>query len=491
MERSSGILMHISSLPGPYGIGSLGKEARAYVDFLARAGQKYWQVLPMGPTGYGDSPYQLFSSWAGNPYFIDIGLLIEEGLLTEAEAAPHLFPEQERVDYGRLHATRFNLLRRAFHKGRERDEAAQAAFAAENGEWLGDYALFMALKAHFGMASFTEWPLDIRLREEGALAHYQGILGEEAAFYAYMQYLFFRQWEGLKAYAKARGIKLIGDVPIYVSLDSADVWARPEIFQLGADRRPIWVSGVPPDYFTADGQLWGNPVYNWEALAQTGYDWWISRIRGATRLYDALRIDHFRGLESYWRVRAGESTARNGEWEKGPGLAFIEALRRAFPGLPIIAEDLGYLTPEVRQLLAASGYPGMKVLQFAFDAREPSDYLPHAYPSHCVCYTGTHDNTTAAGWFSEAAKADVALAKRYLGLSEKEGLAWGMIRGAMGSVAELCVAPMQDYLGLGAAARMNLPGSIGSNWRWRMLPGAASPALADRIAAYTRMYGRM
>lgn len=491
MERSCGILMHISSLPNRFGIGSLGREAYGYVDFLVQAGQRYWQLLPMGPTGYGDSPYQLFSSWAGNPYFIDLDLLVQEGLLTQEEVEPHQYEDPNRVDYGRLHAQRFGLLGRAFWRGRGRDEAEQAAFSRANEEWLGDYALFMALKAHFGMAAFTQWPEDIRLREDGALAHYREALSEERAFYAYMQYLFFRQWSAFKAYAGQRGIKLIGDLPIYVSLDSADVWARPDVFQLGEDRRPAWVSGVPPDYFTADGQLWGNPLYDWEALRHAGYGWWLSRIRGSMRLYDVLRIDHFRGLESYWRIKAGEPTARNGEWVEGPGLDFVRAVQREFPCLAIIAEDLGYLTPEVRALVADSGYPGMKVLQFAFDSREPSDYLPHTYSRHCVCYTGTHDNTTAAGWFAEAAGPDVALARQYLGLNEREGFAWGMIRGGMGSVADLFVAQMQDYLGLPSAARMNIPGTIGGNWRWRMGPGAASTALADRIGAYARMYGRI
>ncbi|NCB31438.1 MAG: 4-alpha-glucanotransferase, partial [Clostridia bacterium] len=358
-------------------------------------------------------------------------------------------------------------------------------------DWLEDYALFMAIKAHLGMCSFPQWPEDIRLRKPEAMAYYMETLAEDRSFYAYLQYLFFRQWDALKAYAARRGVKLIGDLPIYVSLDSADVWARPEIFQLGQDRQPVWVAGVPPDYFSADGQLWGNPIYDWEMLGKTGYDWWLSRIQGSMRLYDLLRIDHFRGLESYWRVKAGESTARNGEWVKGPGMALIQAIQRRFPGLPIIAEDLGYLTPEVRALVADSGYPGMKVLQFAFDCREPSDYLPHTYPRHCVCYTGTHDNTTVSAWFSEAAGDDVAMAKQYLGLNEREGLAWGMIRGGMGSVADLFIAQMQDYLALPASARMNTPGTIGGNWCWRMRPGATSPALARRIATYTRIYGRL
>ena len=489
MERSSGVLMHISSLPNRFGIGSLGREAYAYVDFLARAGQRYWQLLPMGPTGYGDSPYQLFSASAGNPYFIDLDLLLAAGLLTEEEARPHLTGPGP-VDYGRLYAQRFGLFRLAFARGRGRDLEAQAAFAREHAGWLEDYALFMALKAHFNMVAYTDWPEAVRLREAGAVANYRDRLAEDAAFYAYLQYLFFQQWNSLKAYAASKGLKLIGDLPIYVSMDSADVWARPEVFQLQADRRPAWVSGVPPDYFSADGQLWGNPLYDWDALKRTGYGWWLERIKSSVRLFDVLRIDHFRGLESYWRVPAGETTARNGAWVQGPGMDFIQAVRGAFPGLAVIAEDLGYLTPAVRKLVADSGYPGMKVLQFAFDSREPSDYLPHNYSPHCVCYTGTHDNTTALGWFAEADGADVALARQYLGLNAQEGLAWGMVRGGMSSVANLFVAQMQDYLGLPSAARMNIPGTTAGNWRWRMLPGAASPALADKIARYTRLYGR-
>lgn len=492
MERSSGILMHISSLPNRFGIGALGREAYVYVDFLVRAGQRYWQLLPMGPTGYGDSPYQLFSSFAGNPYFIDIGLLIEEGLLTEDEARPHFCPAYAGgVDYGSLHARRFGLLRLAFERGRYREEAAQAAFAKENAAWLADYALFMALKAHFGMASFTEWPADIRLREAGALDRYRDLLAEEAAFYAYTQYLFFHQWRSFRAYAQAQGIRLIGDLPIYVALDSADVWSRPDIFQLGEDRRPLWVSGVPPDYFTAEGQLWGNPIYNWETLAESGYGWWLDRIRGATQLYDALRIDHFRGLESYWRVKAGESTARSGEWIKGPGLDFIKAVQREFPALPIIAEDLGYLTPEVHRLVADSGYPGMKVLQFAFDSGEKNDYLPHNYVKNCVCYTGTHDNTTLRAWLDAASEHDRAFARDYLGLNEREGFLWGVLRGGLSSVADLFMAQMQDYLALGADCRMNEPSTLGGNWTWRMLPSEQSDGLAQKIRAATELYGRL
>ncbi|MDR0841019.1 MAG: 4-alpha-glucanotransferase [Christensenellaceae bacterium] len=490
MERSSGILMHISSLPNRFGIGSMGKEAYEFVDFLARAKQRYWQMLPLGPTGYGDSPYQLFSACAGNPYLIDIDLLLAQGLLTEDEAAPSCTPESDAVDYGRLYAQRFALLRLAFARGYKRDGAAFADFAQANKAWLNDYALFMALKAHFGMVSFTLWPDAIRLREAAALAEYAELLKEDIRYYAYLQFLFFRQWSDLKAYANKQGVRLIGDLPIYVSMDSADVWAQPQVFQLNEARRPEWVSGVPPDYFTADGQLWGNPLYDWEALKSTGYAWWCMRIRMNMRQFDMLRIDHFRGLDSYWRVKAQETTARNGEWVDGPGMDFIRTIQAEFPGLPIIAEDLGYLTPSVRELVRASGFPGMKVLQFAFDPLEPSDYLPHNYMPNCVCYTGTHDNTTARGWFSEAACAEVHMATRYLGLNCQEGYAWGMIRGGISSAAALFVAQMQDYLDLPSAARMNTPGTTGGNWRWRMRPGAATPQLAEKLAYFTAMYSR-
>lgn len=489
MERSSGILMHISSLPNRFGIGSIGQCAYDFVDFLAEAKQRYWQILPLGPTGYGDSPYQLFSASAGNPYFIDLDLLVADGLLLEEEVAAHLTAPGP-VDYGRLYQQRFPLLRKAFARGRERDLEAQAAFGAAQGAWLEDYALFMALKYHYGMGPFSQWPEAVRLRQPEALAQLKQVCREDVAFYRYLQYLFYTQWDALRSYAKGKGVKLMGDLPIYVSMDSADVWANPQAFQLDGEGNPTRVAGVPPDYFSKDGQLWGNPLYDWESMKAQGYAWWLERLRNSMRLYDAVRIDHFRGLESYWSVPAGEPTARNGAWMQGPGWDFIKAIQTAYPSLEVIAEDLGYLTPGVRKLLADSGYPGMKVLQFAFDSREPSDYLPHTYPRNCVCYTGTHDNTTAAGWCAEASGPDVAMARQYLGVREGEGLAWAMIRGGMGSVADLFIAQMQDYLGLGAEARMNQPGTTAGNWRWRMAPGAASPALARRIARYTWMYGR-
>ncbi len=488
-DRTSGILLHISSLPSPYGIGTLGKAAYAFADFLAAAGQTYWQVLPMGPTSYGDSPYQSFSSFAGNPYFIDLELLAQDGLLTPDELPEEL--EGERyVDFGRLYETRYTILRKAFNRGWKRDKGKVNAFAASR-TWLHDHALFMALKDHFDNKSWLEWPdEDIRLREEGAMKHYAALLQEEMQFHIYLQYLFFRQWDALRQYAHSLGVQIIGDIPIYVALDSADVWSEPAFFQLDERNIPTEVAGVPPDYFSADGQLWGNPLYDYEKMAADGYRWWIRRMSGAARLYDVVRIDHFRGFESYWAVPYGDKTAAGGRWRKGPGMDLVRLLIEQSGHMKIIAEDLGFLTPEVHELLAQSGLPGMKVLEFAFDPREPSNYLPHTYPTHCVCYVGTHDNETVMEWRAGAAQEDVAFAEKYLGLHEAEGFHWGMIRGGQSSVAELFIAQMQDYLGLGPEGRMNKPGTAKGNWRWRLLPGEIGPELTERIYQMTWMYGR-
>ena len=492
MKRSSGILMPISSLPSPHGIGTLGAEARKFVDFLAAAGQSWWQILPVSPTSYGDSPYQSFSAYAGNPYFIDLDLLCEDGLLTPEEVnAVNWGADPARVDYSAIYNGRFPLLHLAMERGWERDADKVKSFSAENDAWLPDYALFMALKRHFGMKSWTEWPdEDIRLRRPEAVQHYQKELADDIRLFSYIQYLFFRQWEALRAYAHEKGIGIIGDLPIYVAMDSADVWADPRAFQLDERNVPAEVAGVPPDYFTADGQLWGNPLYDWDAMKADGYSWWVRRIAGASRLYDILRIDHFRGLESYWAVPYGETTAKVGRWVKGPGMDLMNVLTEKFPNIQFIAEDLGYLTPEVRQLLEDSGLPGMKVLQFAFDSREAANYLPHTYPRHCVCYAGTHDNSTLMGWKDEAAPADIAMAREYLGLHDEEGFNWGVLRGGQSSVADLFIAQMQDYLGLGSEARMNTPGILGGNWQWRMLPGQITDELTARIARMTSLYGR-
>ena len=492
MDRASGILLPISALPSPYGIGTLGKAAYAFADFLHAAGQRYWQLLPLGPTSYGDSPYQSFSTFAGNPYFIDLDLLAEEGLLDKEDLAAADWGNDPRyVDYGKIYEVRFDVLRRAFLRGRERDREAVERFQAEN-PWLKNYALYMAVKAHFGMKSWLEWPDEaIRVRAPEAVARYEKELAEDVAFYTYLQYLFFKQWGELREYIHSLGIRIIGDLPIYVAMDSADVWAEPEFFQLGEGNIPTEVSGVPPDYFSADGQLWGNPLYDYDRMRQDGFGWWIRRVEGASRLFAVIRLDHVRGLESYWAVPYGAETAREGRWRKGPGMDLVGVLTQWFHGLDIIAEDLGFLTPDVHQLLRDSGLPGMKVLEFAFDAREPSNYLPHTYERNCVCYVGTHDNETVMQWREQADRADVTFARKYLGLNEAEGFHWGMIRGGMSSVADTFVAQMQDYLGLGAEGRMNTPGTLGNNWRWRLLPGEASPALARKIRRYAHMYGRL
>lgn len=490
--RSSGILMPVSALPSPFGIGTLGAAAYEFADFLAAAGQSWWQMLPLGPTSYGDSPYQSFSSYAGNPYFIDLELLRDDGLLRPEElTAPFWGADPARVDYGALYESRLAVLEQAKRRGWERDREAVLAFERENARWLPDYALFMALKRQFGMASWLEWPdEDLRARRPEALERFRAAHREEIELFTYIQFLFFRQWEALKRYIHGKGLRIIGDMPIYVALDSADVWAEREWFQLDSRGFPREVAGVPPDYFTAEGQLWGNPLYNYDAMAADGYGWWIRRVGGAARLYDCIRIDHFRGFASYWAVPFGERTAKNGHWVKGPGMDLVGRLTAWFPELSFIAEDLGYPSPEVAALLGASGLPGMKVLQFAFDSRDSGDYLPHGYTPHCVCYTGTHDNAPLLAWQREADPADVAEAVSYLGLNAEEGFAWGMLRGGMSSVAELFVAQLQDYLELGAEGRMNTPGVLGGNWQWRVQPEQLTDALSRRIAGMTKRYGR-
>jgi len=489
--RESGILMHISSLPGPYGIGTMGKQAYSFVDFLVEAGQSLWQILPLTPTGYGDSPYQSVSACAGNPYLIDLDTLVEQGLLKPEELSGCRWSETEdRVDFGRLYNHRFRVLRQAFR--RFRPDEAYEAFVSEKSGWLRDYSLFMALKAENGGQPWLDWPEELKYRQEAALERKRQELAEEIGFHCFLQYLFDRQWQALRGYANSRGIRIIGDVPIYVPLDSADVWAAPELFRLDEHRRPEVVAGCPPDSFTADGQLWGNPIYNWQTLRDTDYAWWVRRLEAAAKLYDVIRLDHFRGFESYWSIPAGDDTARNGHWVKGPGLDFIRAIQKALPDLRFIAEDLGYVTKEVRQLQLDSGYPGMKVIQFAFDSREESEYLPHLYPVDSVCYTGTHDNVTLKQWFDEAAPEDIAYAKAYLGLNREEGYVRGMIRAAMGSVSRLCVVQMQDYLELGGEARMNFPGTLSTaNWTWRAKDGFAKEALAREIRRITKLYDRL
>ena len=480
--RTSGILMPVSSLPSPYGIGSLGAEAYRFVDFLAAAGQRYWQILPIGPTGYGDSPYQSFSAFAANPYFIDLDALEQRGLLTHDEIARFDFgPDApEGIDYGALFRTRFAVLELAVRRF-DAGEDAFRDFCAANAFWLDDYALFMALKAENGMRAFSLWPKDVRARRPAALAAARARLAGQVRFWQVVQYLFYEQWAALKAYANAKGVEFIGDIPIYVSPDSSDLWADPSLFQVDADGALTEV---------ADGQLWGNPLYNWDVHLKTGCAWWIRRLRHASAVYDVVRIDHFRGFESYYAIPARDKTAVNGVWRKGPGTAFIDVIRRKLPDVRIIAEDLGYLTDDVKALLRASGFPGMKVLQFAFDSREESDYLPHNYTQNSVVYTGTHDNTTTADWELSAPAGDVAFARRYLDVEGDADFTRRFIRAALASVSDTAVIPMPDWLGLGAEARINTPSTLGGNWLWRMDPAALTDALAADILALTKLYGR-
>jgi len=489
--RESGILMHITSLPGPYGVGTMGKAAYDFVDFLKESGQHLWQILPLTPTGYGDSPYQSCSTYAGNHYLIDLDMLVEEGLLKEEEVTGIQWSwQQTRVDFGLLYNNRLAVLRKAYDRfegGQEFDD-----FCRNNGAWLSDFALFMALKDHFGGKPWYQWEEDLKRRVPEALWQARQQLQEQIWFYQFVQFLFEKQWTALRAYAHKAGVRIIGDVPIYVPLDSADVWSDPELFWLDEKLDPVCVAGCPPDAFSEDGQLWGNPLYRWEAHAKDGYGWWIRRLAAAGSRYDIVRIDHFRGFESYWAVPYGDKTARNGKWIKGPDMDLFRALKKALPQVEMIAEDLGYLTDEVRQLRDETGYPGMKVLGFAFDSREPSDYLPYQYTANSVCYTGTHDNMTTRQWFDTASKDAAAYAAEYMCLSEKEGYTWGVIRTAMSSVSDMCIVPMQDYLDLGAEGRMNFPGTqTGDNWTWRAKEGFISPELAEKICRMTRLYGRL
>ena len=491
MKRSSGILLPIASLPSPYGIGTLGKAAYDFIDFLAQAGQRWWQILPVGPTSYGDSPYQSPSTYAGNPYFIDLDLLCADGLLKKEEYDTLDWGDDPAcVDYDKVYAGRYPVLTLAARRGWKRDESKVLQFIQQNQGWLPDYALFMALKRHFGMKPWYQWDDDIRLRKPDAIARYTALLQDDIRLFTYIQYLFFGQWDRLRQYAAQKGIGIIGDLPIYVAMDSADVWSEPDSFLLDSNHMPTEVAGVPPDYFNEDGQLWGNPLYNWDAMRQNGFGWLIRRIDGARRLYDMLRIDHFRGLESFWAVPYGQPNAKIGRWIKGPGMDLVGVLTSWFWDVQFIAEDLGLLTPDVHKLLHDSGLPGMKVLEFAFDSRELSTYLPHGYTNNCICYAGTHDNAPLMAWKEEADPADVAFAVKYLGLNEDEGFHWGVLRGGASSVADLFVAQLQDYLGLGKEARINTPGVPMGNWRWRLQKNQIPKDLAPRIAEMMYLYGR-
>lgn len=489
--RTSGILMHISSLPSPYGIGTMGREAKRFVDFLAKSSQTYWQILPLNPTGYGDSPYQSFSSFAGNPYFIDLDDLCKRKLLKHSECESFQWGDNpEFVDYGLLYENRFALLRRAYRRFFNEIPADFASFCRENDAWLADYALFMALKDANGGIPWMDWEKPLKFREKAALARAKKMYEKQIRFYMMLQYLFFKQWRCLKAYANKKGIKIIGDVPIYVALDSADVWANPKQFYLNEKLEPIDVAGCPPDAFSEDGQLWGNPLFRWDVMKQDGYAWWTRRIAFLSGLYDVVRIDHFRGFDSYYAIPAKDTTAINGEWRKGPGIELFRKLEEKLGRLNIIVEDLGFLTPSVIKLVKDCGFPGMKVLQFAFDSREDGDYLPHNYDRHCVVYTGTHDNDTILGWCHTAPKKSVKYAREYLALRKREGYHWGMMRGAWASVSDMAIVTMQDILGIGSEGRMNTPSTFGTNWKWRMLSGQTTDQLAKKLAHLMETFGR-
>lgn len=496
MKRSSGILMPVFSLPGKYGIGCFSDQAYEFVDFLEAAGQSYWQILPLGPTSYGDSPYQSFSTFAGNPYFISLEELIRQGFLSKKECKrAELGPDPGRIDYGTLYERRFPLLRKAFERSRIEKRPDFRDFIRKNDRWLPDYALFMALKdAHHG-AEFSSWEEDLKNRKAEALEAAREKYGRDILFYEYLQYEFAREYFRLKKYANKKGIQIIGDIPIYVAYDSADFWCHPELFQVNMANLLTGVAGCPPDGFSAEGQLWGNPLYDWEKHRETGYQWWIERIRRCMELYDVLRIDHFRGLDEYYRIPAGAKNAINGAWVKGPGIELFEKIKASEGQIQVLVEDLGFITDSVRELVAKTGYPNMKVLEFAFDSRDTSGanlYLPHNYDRNCVVYTGTHDNETLVGWIQNLNRKDKKALLNYLGEHDQDAgsLARRMIRLAMGSVADTCIIPIQDYLLLDHHARINTPSTLGGNWEWRVEKGALRSRLAKKIRKLTITYGR-
>lgn len=531
--RECGMLLPIASLPSQYGIGAFSKEAYEFIDQLKAAEQRYWQILPLGPTGFGDSPYQSFSAFAGNPYFIDLEKLTEEGLLTEEECLAVDFGDDERdIDYGKLYEGRFPLLKKAYERwkcGLTDDGQAYAELAGPAGavsdtygepysrtgaelknasaeavhrlaaRMLGDetreYCFYMAVKNFFGSRSWNLWDEDIRLRRPEAVAAYREKLTDEIGFYEFQQIKFEEQWTALKRYANEQGIRIIGDIPIYVAFDGADSWSHPELFQFDGDNIPVAVAGCPPDGFSATGQLWGNPLYDWGYHERTQYRWWMDRMAYSFHLYDLVRVDHFRGFDEYYSIPYGDKTAEYGHWEKGPGIGIFKTMQKEFgrEDLPIIAEDLGFLTPTVLKLVEDTGFPGMKVLEFAFDDTEDSAYLPHKYGENCVVYTGTHDNDTLAGWYASLNERDRAFAREYTGClyTPDEEIHWEFIRLALASVARLAVIPVQDYLGADTAARTNEPSTLGKNWRWRMGGNDLDEAMVQRCRRMAKIYGRL
>lgn len=490
--RRSGILMPVFSLPSQYGIGCFSKEAYQFVDFLKEAGQTYWQILPLGPTGYGDSPYQAFSTFAGNPYFIDLNDLAERGYIDKEELETYDFGgNEEYIDYEKLYTSRFQVLRKAYANSHIADDCKFKAFCDKNDYWLTDYALYMAIKGTMDNQSYDRWPDELRTRKQNALKAFADKNTDEILFYKFQQYMFYEQWMRLKKYANENGIEIIGDIPIYVALDSADTWSNPSLFQFDNEGKPKAVAGCPPDAFSETGQLWGNPLYDWEYHRKTGYDWWLRRIAYCFELYDVVRIDHFRGFDEYYAIPYGDKTAEFGHWEKGPGYDLFKEMKEKLGDKHVIAEDLGFLTKSVIRLLKRTGYPGMKVLQFAFDASGESNYLPHNYDKNCVVYTGTHDNDTTPGWYAEMPANDKKFAKQYLNFKGNKSCELHFIRAALASVAETAIIPMQDYIGAGSEARINHPSTIGANWKWRMKNTVLSNSeLSKEIFEMSRLYGR-
>ncbi len=489
--RKNGVLMHITSLPSPYGIGTMGKASYEFVDFLVASGQTYWQILPIGPTSYGDSPYQSFSTYAGNPYLIDLDLLEQDGYLEAEEYCDIFFGEDVTlVDYGTLWGNRYPILRKAVERLWRKNSLLIETFCAEQEFWIEEYALFMALKNENKGVSWQKWDTSLRFREEKVIQLAKERLADEIDFWKGLQYLFFQQWKELKFYANERGIKIIGDVPIYVALDSVDVWAKPEQFQLNMETmEPTEIAGCPPDGFTADGQLWGNPLFNWEVMKEDGFKWWIQRIQVQCGMFDMLRIDHFRGFDEYYAIPYGSENAKNGRWKKGPGIELFHAVQSAIGEQNIIAEDLGFLTDSVKQLLSETGYPGMKVLLFGFDTRDSGSYLPHSYTKHSIAYIGTHDNETVQGWIENAPKEDVEKAMQYLRLHDDEAYHWGFMRSLWACVSDLTVVQMQDILGL--KDRMNTPSTTGENWKWRVQEGVLTEELSSKLVAEMKLYERI
>ena len=491
--RASGVLMPVASLPSKYGIGCFSKEAYDFIDGLVKAHQSYWQILPLGPTSFGDSPYQSFSTFAGNPYFIDLEELIKEGLLTKSECDECDFGDDDRyIDYGKIYESRFGVLWSAYEKFDLKNQN-YVDFKQENKKWLDDYSLYMAIKefSYEGLM-WSEWDDDIKLRQPEALKSYREELKDAIEFYCFIQYEFYKQWNKLKSYANASGIKIIGDIPIYVAFDSADCWADTRLFQFNEENMPIAVAGCPPDAFAATGQLWGNPLYDWNYHKKTDYEWWKKRVGQSFKLYDVVRIDHFRGFDEYYSIPYGDKTAENGHWEKGPGIDLFNSLTKEFGKMNIIAEDLGYLTDTVIKLVKDTGYPGMKLMQFAFDSREESNYLPHTYEHNCVVYTGTHDNDTIKGWYDTISDKDKEYLKVYLNQKDEdiEDINWDMIKATLATVADTVIIPIQDYLGMGSEARINVPSTLGTNWKWRLLKEDINDELLEKIRNITLVYER-